>query len=349
MGKNQGTLVTAPIRPNDAGDPIATGFANEIAGGHHHYPALTDKADIAIIRARRRWGMLCTIADGTYKLLKPDPQEEPETNIMDNAYWVKVLGNEYVDREILNLGDEGSYPLYVGKNEDGNHEFRNLRLVGGLTAFVNIAGELVIEAPEPEPFTLNAVNLGDGANVFRNIENEDTLRFRSLVAGSGVQIEQNANFILISADGGGAGGNGQGLSQTEEISIGQGASTSIVATSIVAVYEKVVEVIPEEEIWVENLSNNIVRMWTRAGGLTADQNVFNLSLMVSSDDGFGNRSWLFSHDRAMAGIDYGSAKTYNRAKIWYQTAPLDDVPLRIRFGFSNTAHPNSNNMRSMCF
>jgi hypothetical protein len=33
MSKNQGTLVTAPILPNDADDPIATGFANEITGG----------------------------------------------------------------------------------------------------------------------------------------------------------------------------------------------------------------------------------------------------------------------------------------------------------------------------
>jgi hypothetical protein len=64
MSQNIGTLITAPIRPNDSLDPIAVAFGNEIKGGHHAYATLDERN--SIIDARRDWGMLVTIYnDGT--------------------------------------------------------------------------------------------------------------------------------------------------------------------------------------------------------------------------------------------------------------------------------------------
>jgi hypothetical protein len=56
-----GTLVTAPIRPNDLMDLYPTAFANEIKGGHHTVP--DTNARNAIYAARRDTGMFCTVLD----------------------------------------------------------------------------------------------------------------------------------------------------------------------------------------------------------------------------------------------------------------------------------------------
>lgn len=64
MSQNIGTLITAPIRPNDSLDPIAVAFTNEAKGGHHVYASLDERN--AIIDSRRDWGMLVTVYnDGT--------------------------------------------------------------------------------------------------------------------------------------------------------------------------------------------------------------------------------------------------------------------------------------------
>ena len=68
MSQNIGTLISAPIRPNDSLDPIASAFSNELLGGLHTVTASTDRD--AIILARRNWGMMCYVIndDTTYQL-----------------------------------------------------------------------------------------------------------------------------------------------------------------------------------------------------------------------------------------------------------------------------------------
>ena len=71
MPQNDGTLITAAIRPNDSLDKIATTYANEGNGGLHGYATLAERD--AIMVERRGWGMLCTVYDdgaynGTYQL-----------------------------------------------------------------------------------------------------------------------------------------------------------------------------------------------------------------------------------------------------------------------------------------
>ncbi len=68
MSQNTGILLTAPIRPNDSLDPIATAYSNEILGGLHSVTASSDRD--AIISARRAWGMLTYVIndDTTYQL-----------------------------------------------------------------------------------------------------------------------------------------------------------------------------------------------------------------------------------------------------------------------------------------
>lgn len=73
MSQNIGTLVIAPIRPNDSLDTYPTALSNEIKGGLHSYPLYTDLLNIPT--ARRQPGMLVNIYDdlpvinGGFKLL----------------------------------------------------------------------------------------------------------------------------------------------------------------------------------------------------------------------------------------------------------------------------------------
>ena len=71
MSQNIGTLISAPIRPNDSLDSIPSAYANEILGGIHNYETLTDV--YLISTDRRQWGMLATVYNdgnnnGTYQL-----------------------------------------------------------------------------------------------------------------------------------------------------------------------------------------------------------------------------------------------------------------------------------------
>jgi hypothetical protein len=91
MSQNIGTLISAPIRPNDSLDLIASAFANEIMGGHHGYSTLSQRD--SLILARRDWGMLVTVyADGsnngTYQLT----YNYVDTNLSNNANWVLFSG-----------------------------------------------------------------------------------------------------------------------------------------------------------------------------------------------------------------------------------------------------------------
>ena len=68
MSQNIGTLITAPIRPNDSLDPIASAYSNELLGGLHSVTASSDRD--AIMSARRAWGMMCYVVNdnATYQL-----------------------------------------------------------------------------------------------------------------------------------------------------------------------------------------------------------------------------------------------------------------------------------------
>lgn len=100
MSQNKGTLITAPIRPNDTMDPIASAFSNELKGGHHSYATLAERD--SIILARRDWGMLCTVYDdgvnnGVYKL----EYNFFSTTLSDNANWTLFSSGGSSDGEWL--------------------------------------------------------------------------------------------------------------------------------------------------------------------------------------------------------------------------------------------------------
>jgi len=91
MAKNIGTLITSPIRPNDSLDPIPTALSNEIRGGHHGYPTLSNRD--SLIEARRAWGMLVSVYNdgsnnGTYRL----EYNYVDTDINNNSNWVPFSG-----------------------------------------------------------------------------------------------------------------------------------------------------------------------------------------------------------------------------------------------------------------
>lgn len=98
---NTGTLITAPIRPNDSLDLIASAFANEIKGGVHSVTASSDRN--SIITARREWGMLCYVSNDnkTYQLT----YGYVDTTITNNANWKEFSGSgggsgEWIDSVI---------------------------------------------------------------------------------------------------------------------------------------------------------------------------------------------------------------------------------------------------------
>jgi hypothetical protein len=61
MANNIGTLVTAPIRVQADGDPISSGYANEIQGGWHQVNSISERDNI--IDARKLEGMACYVID----------------------------------------------------------------------------------------------------------------------------------------------------------------------------------------------------------------------------------------------------------------------------------------------
>ncbi|MBD1364372.1 hypothetical protein IDJ77_11185 [Mucilaginibacter sp. ZT4R22] len=68
MGVNKGTLIGAPVRPNDSNDEYAAAFQSEIKGGHHTRATLDERDNIG--NWLREAGMTCYVtANGnTYKL-----------------------------------------------------------------------------------------------------------------------------------------------------------------------------------------------------------------------------------------------------------------------------------------
>lgn len=89
MSQNLGTLISAPIRPNDSNDPIASAFAKEIKGGLHVATASSDRDSIIV--QRREWGMMCYVINDnqTYQL----EYNYSSTNITDNANWKPFSGS----------------------------------------------------------------------------------------------------------------------------------------------------------------------------------------------------------------------------------------------------------------
>ena len=89
MSQNIGTLITAPIRPNDSNDLIASAFDNELRGTLHSYDTIAQRN--TIITARRSWGMLCAVNsdstnNGTYQLVLG----KVDTDITNNANWTEI-------------------------------------------------------------------------------------------------------------------------------------------------------------------------------------------------------------------------------------------------------------------
>jgi len=101
MPNNIGTLITAPIRPQDPNDPIPSAHSNEILGGVHHKLDIVDRD--SIIPERRYIGMFCTVEDDgtgsakTYQLL----------NTLDNTGWVEFSSGSGSDT--LGSPTDGTY------------------------------------------------------------------------------------------------------------------------------------------------------------------------------------------------------------------------------------------------
>jgi hypothetical protein len=118
--QNSGTLISAPIRPNDSLDQYASAFANEIKGGSHGYETYVEMFDI--IEARREWGMLVNVyndsdpdLNGTYQL----KHGYYNNDILDNSNWEKLnLGEntstEWVDSVISILTIEPTLEPFPG-------------------------------------------------------------------------------------------------------------------------------------------------------------------------------------------------------------------------------------------
>lgn len=89
MAQNTGTLISAPIRPNDTLDLIASAYASELKGGLHVATSSTDRN--SIILQRRDWGMMCYVINDnqTYQL----EYGYSSTNILDNSNWVVFSGS----------------------------------------------------------------------------------------------------------------------------------------------------------------------------------------------------------------------------------------------------------------
>jgi hypothetical protein len=101
MANNTGTLISAPIRPNNSQDPIASAYAVEIKGGLHTAATIADRNNIIV--QRREWGMMCyVIANDTLYQLKYNYVDNVITN---NANWVAFNvgssgGNEWINSVI---------------------------------------------------------------------------------------------------------------------------------------------------------------------------------------------------------------------------------------------------------
>ena len=97
MSKNVGTLITAPVRPNDSLDLIASALAYEIQGGLHSVENITQRNQIYTVR--REWGMIVSVyndsADtGFYTLTRGLSSQD----LSDNGNWEKLdfgLGSAY--------------------------------------------------------------------------------------------------------------------------------------------------------------------------------------------------------------------------------------------------------------
>ena len=89
MSKNVGTLITAPIRPNDSLDLIASALAYEIQGGLHSVENITQRNQI--YEVRREWGMIVSVYNdggdtGFYTLTRGVSSND----ISDNGNWQKL-------------------------------------------------------------------------------------------------------------------------------------------------------------------------------------------------------------------------------------------------------------------
>lgn len=89
MAKNKGTLISAPIRPIDSLDQIASAFAYEIKGGLHSVQNITERN--LIFTSRREWGMIVSVYNegsnnGLYTLTKG----RVSNNIDDNGNWERL-------------------------------------------------------------------------------------------------------------------------------------------------------------------------------------------------------------------------------------------------------------------
>lgn len=99
---NSGTLVIAPIRPQDSADTYPVAYSNEIAGGWHQVQSLS--ARDAIPDERRVEGMVCYVIDqSAYYVLKGG---------IDNSNWQTTSSSAITGR--LGAPTDGEYGI------DGN-------------------------------------------------------------------------------------------------------------------------------------------------------------------------------------------------------------------------------------
>lgn len=170
MSQNIGTLITAPIRPNDSLDPIASAFQNELQGGAHSYQTIAERD--SIFAARRQWGMIVTVYDdsptlnGIYTLR----YNQVDTDIMNNANWV-VFGSPEPFAQVLSVNNKtegNNIILSTGDNlilsEDDNvrafsYNGRTVDFVANLVWTEISEGRLVVYAGATNTNNVNWVSV----------------------------------------------------------------------------------------------------------------------------------------------------------------------------------------------
>jgi len=85
MPKNNGTLISSPIRPLSPGMTIPTAYSNELLGGFHTVTAVSDMNNIPV--SRRLFGQLVYVTndDQFYQLKVIN-----SSNLSDNLNWGQI-------------------------------------------------------------------------------------------------------------------------------------------------------------------------------------------------------------------------------------------------------------------
>jgi hypothetical protein len=202
MSQNIGTLITAPIRPNDSLDPIAVAFANETKGGHHAYATLDERN--SIIGARRDWGMLVTIYgdatasnNKTYQL----SFSYSSSSLIDNDNWVGFSSGASVDGggEWLNsvISRTSSIPL---SNNNGNRYLIIGTISGSQSMTPNTTWDGYVDSVAEYSSAISSWNFTfptEGTSLRVDNEINTLYKYKGIYGSGGSWVYENINQVFF--------------------------------------------------------------------------------------------------------------------------------------------------------